>query len=354
MRLPAVLAAGVMIVGATAPAFAQRASAGNPPASTQTSTKTPSPSSASSASSSKKYVPPRTPWGDPDLQGTFTNKDENGIPLERPSQFDGRQIEDVKSGELEQLVKQRSQAGVERAAGIGGAETGAGPVHWYEYYGAQNSRPWLIVDPADGRIPPTTSGAQARAAALALALRARGEADSAEGRSLYDRCITRGVPGSMMPAIYGNSYQIVQAPGSVAIRYEMIHETRIIPLDSRPHVGQGIRTYMGDARGHFDGSTLVVETTNFNGKNAADLAGYGSPDRGADQTLRIVERFKPVAPGTIEWSVTLDDTPTWARPWTFAMNLTKDESQPVFEYACHEGNYGLSGILSAARASEKR
>jgi len=304
-------------------------------------------------SAAKAFAPPRTPWGDPDLQGTFTNKDENGIPLERPSQFEGRKADEIEKAELDQLVKQRNEAGSERAAGIGGAETGAGPIHWYEYYGAKNSRPWLVVEPADGRIPPQTGAAQTRGAALMAAFRTHGEADSAEVRSLYDRCITRGVPGSMMPAIYGNSYQIIQAPGLVAIRYEMIHETRIIPLDRREHVGGAIRTYMGDARGHWDGNTLVVETTNFNGKNAADVAGYGSPDRAATPALRITERFTPVGANAIDWSVTMDDAATWSRPWTFAMRLTNDESQPVFEYACHEGNYGLTGILSAARAEEK-
>jgi len=327
-------AAGLFIILATISASAQTAPADR------------------SRPAAKAYTPGRTPWGDPDLQGTFTNKDENGIPLERPSQFEGRKVEDVGGAEFDRLVKQRNESAVAIAAGIGGAETGAGPVHWYEYYGAKNSRPWLIVDP-DGRIPPTTPAAQARSAALSAALASHGESDSAEVRSLYDRCITRGVPGSMMPVIYGNSYQIIQAPGYVAIRYEMIHETRIIPLDRRAHVSDAIRTYMGDARGRFEGSTLVVETTNFNGRNAADVAGYGSPDRGATPALRVIERFKPAGPNTIEWSVTLDDATTWARPWTFAMNLSKDEGQPVFEYACHEGNYGLTGILSAARAEEK-
>jgi hypothetical protein len=312
-----------------------------------------SPSADKSRPPARVYTPGRTPWGDPDLQGTFTNKDENGIPLERPSQFEGRKIDDVTSVELAQIVKQRSEAAVQQAGGIGGAETGAGPVHWYEYYNAKNSRPWLVVDPADGRIPPTTPEARARLATLAAAFGAHGESDSAEVRSLYDRCITRGVPGSMMPVIYGNSYQIIQAPGYVAIRYEMIHETRIIPLDRRSHVGSAIRTYMGDARGRWDGNTLVVESTNFNGRNAADVAGYGSPDRGATPDLRVIERFKPIGPNALEWSVTLDDATTWARPWTFAMNLSKDEGQAVFEYACHEGNYGLIGILSAARAAEK-
>jgi len=304
------------------------------------------------ARTARAFTPARTPWGDPDLQGTFTNKDENGIPLERPSQFEGRKADEIGRAELDQLVKQRNEAGADRAAGIGGAETGAGPIHWYEYYGAKNSRPWLIVEPADGRIPPQTAEAQARGAAVMAAFRRHGESDAAEVRSLYDRCITRGVPGSKMPAIYGNSYQIIQAPGFVAIRYEMIHETRIIPLDRREHVGGAIRTYMGDARGHWDGNTLVVETTNFNGRNATDVAGYGSPDRGASTSLRVTERFTPVGPNAVDWSVTLDDAATWSRPWTFAMRLTKDDSQPVFEYACHEGNYGLTGILSAARAED--
>jgi hypothetical protein len=171
--------------------------------------------------------------------------------------------------------------------------------------------------------------------------------DSYEERGLYDRCITRGIPGSMMPAIYGNAYQIHQGAGWVAIRYEMIHEARVIPLDGRAHVSSRLREYMGDARGHFEGDTLVIETTNFRNESAY---------RGANsQTLRLIERFKPVASDMLEWSVTVDDPSTWTRPWTFAMNLTrKDDSQQPFEYACHEGNYGLANILSAARADEAK
>jgi len=291
----------------------------------------------------KSYTLARTPWGDPDLQGIYTNKDENGIPLERPSQFDGKKLEDIDNDELAELVRERNEAGVARAAGIGGADTGAGPIHWYEYYGAKNSRAWLVVDPSDGRVPPTTPEAQARAAARAAARSTRGPADSYEDRSLYDQCITRGVPGSMMPAIYGNSYQIVQGPGYVAIRYEMIHETRLVPLDARPHVNDNIHTYMGDARGRWDGNTLVVETTNFDSRSAY---------RGAGERLRLIERFEPVAPDKVLWSVTVDDPSTWVRSWTFAMNLSKDATQAPFEYACHEGNYGLRNILSAARSEE--
>jgi hypothetical protein len=149
----------------------------------------------------------------------------------------------------------------------------------------------------------------------------------------------------MMPAIYGSSYEIVQGPGYVGILYEMIHEARVIPIDAAAHIGKRITTYMGDSRGRWDGDTLVVETTNFK-----DSIAY----RGAKgDTLKLIERFKPVGPHAVEWSVTVDDPSTWTRPWTFGMNLTKkDDSQRPFEYGCHEGNYGLKNILSAARAAD--
>jgi hypothetical protein len=297
----------------------------------------------------KSFTPARTAWGDPDLQGIYTNKDESGIPFERPVQFDGKTIAEVGDQELAELVRERNQAALERAPGVGGIDTGAGPTHWYENYGAKNSRPWMVVDPPDGRIPPQTAEGRQRAAAANLARRGGngfdiGPFDGPEDLSLYDRCISRGVPGSMMPAIYGNSYQIIQGPGYVAIRYEMVHEARIIPLGKGPHLGDRFDSYMGDARGHWDGDTLVVETTGFK-----EASAY----RGASRELKLIEHFKPVGPKTVEWSVTLDDPHTWPRPWTFAMNLTLDPSQPIFEYACHEGNYGLRDILSAARASDK-
>ena len=166
--------------------------------------------------------------------------------------------------------------------------------------------------------------------------------DSYENLSLYDRCITRGYPSSMLPAIYGDSYQIVQGQGWVGIRIEMIHETRIIPLDNRPHVSKGIALDMGDPRGHWEGNTLVVETSNFR-----------DPNRGASEKLRLVERFKPVAANKLEWSVTVDDPTTWTRPWTFSMPLTMNDAEPVYEYACHEGNYAITNILNGSRSAEK-
>jgi len=172
-----------------------------------------------------------------------------------------------------------------------------------------------------------------------------GPFDSPEDFSLFDRCITRGLPGSMIPFIHGNSYQIVQAPGLVSITYEIMHEARVIPLDGRAHVGKAIRLDMGDARGHWEGDTLVVETRNFNPRSAYRNANAA--------TLRLVERFTRTAPDRIEWAVTVDDSMTWTRPWTFAMPLTMNESEPVLEFACHEGNYAIRNILSAARSAER-
>jgi hypothetical protein len=297
----------------------------------------------------KNWKTARTAWGDPDLTGVYTNSDESGIPFERPAEFDGRRLEDVTRTELAELQRTRRDAIIERAASAEDNPEAHPQLFWWETLNAENSRAWLVVDPPDGKIPPQTPEAQQRAAARQAAQRqsGRGPADAPEDRSLYDRCISRGLPGSMMPAIYGSSYQIVQGPGYVAIIYEMIHETRVIPLDGRPHLGSSIRSYMGDARGHWEGNTLVVETTRFK-----DQIAY----RGANgQTLRLVERFKAVGPTSVEWSVNVVDPATWTRPWTFAMILTKkNASQRPFEYACHEGNYGLRNILSAARADETR
>jgi hypothetical protein len=304
-----------------------------------------------SSSTVKASAVSRTPWGDPDLQGTYTNSNESGIPLQRPAEFAGRSLKDVTPAELAKLIQQRRAQTERTAIVIGGTadnDTGAGPSHWYENYNARNSRAWMISDPPDGQMPALTSEALQRAAAVRAARRGgdgyyTGPFDGPDDLTLYVRCITRGLPGSMMPAIYGNSYQIVQGPGYVAIRYEMVHETRLIPLDKRPHLSSKLHSYMGDPRGHWEGDTLVVETTNVLEKSA-----YG----GASDRLTLVERFRPVRAGVIDWSITLDDASTWQRPWTFGMQLTRDDSQSVFEYACHEGNDGLQGILRAARAEE--
>ena len=299
-----------------------------------------------------RYTPAKTPWGHPDISGDYTNKDEANTPLERPDEFKGRDPRSFTRAELDELIKKRQTQAAAIAGGIGGAETGAGPTHWYEHLRGTGNRPWLITDPADGKLPPMTPQAlkhEAAVAALNDARNGEGRADSWLDRSMYDRCITRGLPGSMMPAIYGNAYEIVQAPDYVAIRYEMIHETRIIPLDDRPHVSSAIREYLGDARGHWEGNSLVVVTTNF-----TDRTHFGYNNRYNSQKFTLTERFTPVGPHTLQWQVTFNDPEVWTRPFTFVMPLTRDESQPVFEYACHEGNLGLEHILSAARAEERQ
>ncbi|HEX5046980.1 MAG TPA: hypothetical protein VFX89_07630 [Gammaproteobacteria bacterium] len=289
------------------------------------------------------YKPKKTSWGDPDIGGAYNNSDETGIPFERPQEFAGRTLESFTPEELAKITAQRQEQTIERNPTLSEFPGATSPMHWFENYFAANSRPWLVSAPADGKVPPLTPEAEQRAAALREARKGRGPADSYTDRSLYDRCITRGVPGSMMPAIYGNSYQIGQSPDAITITYEMIHDTRVIPLDGRKHIDSSIRQYLGDARGHWEGNTLVVETTNFTDK---------TPYRGSSEHLKLVERFTPLGPDTLEWSVSFEDPHTWTQPWTFAMNLTHDETQPLFEYACHEGNYGLANMLSAARAEE--
>jgi hypothetical protein len=315
---------------------------------------------------SGSWTPPKTPWGDPDLQGIYTNKDEANTPLERPDEFKGRDAEAFSAADLARLAKERQALAATIAGGIGGAETGAGPTHWYEHLQGNGSRPWLLVDPADGKLPAMTPLGLKREAGWAALHNARngeGRADSWLDRSLYDRCITRGLPGSMMPAIYGNSYEITQSPGFVAIRYEMIHEARVIPLDpsaglgspraqstgdGRARISPAIRLYMGDARGRWDGNTLVVETTNF-----TDRTHMGYNFRYNSEKYTLTERFTPVSPTRLQWQVTIADPDTWTRPWTYTMPLTRDDGEQVFEYACHEGNRGLEHILKGARAEER-
>jgi len=293
------------------------------------------------------YHAPRTPWGDPDLQGNYTNVYENGTPLERPEQFAGRKLEDVQGEELAGIKRAQQQRTIANFEGPIHA-----PDHWWQdaLFLEKGSQAWLITEPSDGKIPPMSAEAQRRidSARAARAANGRGPADSYEDRSLYDRCITRGYPNSMMPTIYGNSHRIIQGRGFVAIQNERIHETRIVPIDaeSRAHVGKKIHLDMGDPRGHWEGDTLVVETTNFHPRSV-----YRNANADA---LTLVERFTRIAPNRVKWEVTVNDPTTWTRPWTYSLPLTMNDTEPIMQYECHEGNYGLRNILSAARAEEKK
>lgn len=302
------------------------------------------------------YRAPRTPWGDPDLQGNYTNKYEQSTPLERPDQFAGRRRDDVTGAELAAVLAARNRQVLSRPEAVG-------PLQFRDPLDVtKGSLPWLIVDPPDGKMPPMTADALRRLGPPDVSLdtgiggvlnqrRASkgsfsdGPFDGVEDFTLWERCVTRGLPGAMMPHILGNSYQIIQAPGLVAIRYELIHDVRIIPLDGRPHARVSQRFEMGDARGHWDHDTLVVETTNFK-----DRSTYRNANAA---TLRLVERFTAIASDRLEWRVTIDDPSTWTRPWTFAMPLVKNDREAILEFACHEGNYAVPNILGAGRLSGK-
>ena len=301
------------------------------------------------SSAGSSWTAPRTPWGDPDLQGNYTNKYETSTPFERPKEFEGRRMEDITAHELAAAVARRQDDTLARAKFFGGDPEGkiGNSAEFRDIYEiTKGSRPWFVIEPQDGKIPPILPEARTRIAnAPRTGSFGNGPFNSHEDFSLMDRCITRGLPGSMLPGQYGNSYQIVQGPGFVAIRYEMVHETRVIPLDNRERVAAPIRSDMGVPRGHWEGNTLVVETTNFKARSAYRNAN-------AD-TLKLVERFTRTAPDKIEWTVTVDDPTTWSRPWTFAIPLTMNDQEAIFEYACHEGNQAIRNILNASRAAER-
>jgi hypothetical protein len=291
----------------------------------------------------------RTPWGDPDIQGLFTTDDELGVPFERPEQFAGREV--VSDDEFAQRQTQsQRQAEVDAEefvaprTGRGGDGTGP-PAHWLER-GKPSRRTSIIIDPPDGRIPYLNEQARKRAAG-AVNQRTSGQRpyDGPASLDMYDRCITRGLPHVMFPTIYNNTSQIVQGPGFVAIRYEMIHDARVISLDGRPPLSPAIRQYFGDSRGHWEGDTLVVEVTNF----PTSMINY----RGAGGGLHLVERFRRVDTNTVRYEVTVNDPATFAKPWTAALSLKSGGMPDVFEYACHEGNYAMRNILSGARAAER-
>jgi hypothetical protein len=292
---------------------------------------------AGPGSATKPWTQTRTPWGDPDLQGVWTSDNNFSVPLERPASVADKVFLDGKDLEDALAARARTIAGV-----ADGGPVGAGPPHWYENLGARSRRSSLVIDPPDGPLPPLTPDARARAAAAEAARAGHGPADSWEDRSLWDRCITVGLPSVMFPTGYNNNVAILQGPGYVTITHEMMHDTRIIPTDGRPHVGSTIRHYMGDSRGRWDGSTLVIDVTNFH-----PAANY----RGAADTLHLIERYTRTGLNELRYEVTIDDPRTWERPWTAVLDLAPQDGA-IYEYACHEGNRGLENVLHAARVEE--
>jgi hypothetical protein len=301
------------------------------------------------------WVTPRTPWGDPDLQGIWPSSEMIGVPLQRAPELGTRAyLTDQEFAQRQaQLARQADaddeQFVADRAPGAVADGTGP-PAHWGER-GKPQRQASLIVDPPNGRMPPMTPDGERRAADRARrSSTGAGPFNAPEDLDTYDRCISRGVLGGISPVVYNNGTEIVQSPGYVAIRYEMIHQTRIIPLDGRAVPSSAVRQHEGIARGRWEGETLVVETTNFNGTIGVTGNGRLMPTSDA---LRMVERFTRVDADTIQYEATVDDPKTWTGPWRVSFPLARDDSYGFYEYACHEGNNAMRNILSGARAAER-
>ena len=300
----------------------------------------------------KAYTPPRTADGQPDLQGVWANN--NVTPLERPAALAGKPL--LTDAEVAALKAKASDlfAGDGDAAfgddvfiaAVSGVQkftsSDATTGNYNQFWIADrdfDNRTSLITDPPDGRLPPLTPEAQKRGP-NPQTNRQRGS-DGPEDRSLSERCITFGAP--RIQAAYNSYFQIFQTRDHVAILMETIHDARIIPIDGRSHVGQNIRQWLGDSVGHWEGDTLVVDTTNYSPK---------SEFRGAHENLHVVERFTRVSPNRIDYEITVNDPTTWTKPWS-AMIPLKLTHEEVYEYACHEANEGMVGILAGARNQEK-
>jgi len=285
-----------------------------------------------------RYVTPKTPWGEPDLQGVWSSDDNDGIPMSRPPQFANR----LYQTEQENAERaQRIQRGVQRA------ENEATSTFRGDFGRRAFPQTSLIVDPPDGRLPAYTAEGQKRP--MPRGTYGNGPLDWTTDFSLYERCITRGILGSSLRVIYGNGQRIVQAPGLVAMTYEMVHDTRVIYTDGRPHIGQAIRQYLGDSRAHWEGDELVVETTNLTDQTAIGVNGNGN--RHSAQ-MKITERFKRIADNMVQYQATIDDPVTYVRPFTISYPLTPLDGGRLLPYDCHEGNFALKQALGGERAED--
>jgi hypothetical protein len=279
---------------------------------------------------------PRTPWGHPDLEGIWTTDDMRGVPMSRPQQYGTRLY--MSDEEFAARAKQR-----QNARSVDDARTGT-------FRNEEGSRDFsytsMVIDPADGRVPALTPAGQARRASGGQGSFGVGPWNKVQDFSLYDRCITRGAIGSFMPAVYGNGARIVQTPTAVVISYEMVHDTRVIPLDNRPPLNDSIHLFMGDSRGHWEGDTLVVESRNFTDRTAVGGARHS-------ENLHITERFTRIDSDMIDYEIHVDDPDTFVKPWTMRMTITSQPDYQIYEYGCHEGNNAMRNALSAERAYEK-
>ena len=304
----------------------------------------PSPAAAQAAGSAEakaaarldpSWAPPRTAWGHPDLQGIWTTDDMRGIPQQRAAEFGTRQH--LTDEEYATREEQRERARQTQDRGASGTFRNEEGTRSFSYTS-------MVIDPPDGRIPAALPEArQRRTTPGSFGV---GPFNTIQDFSLYDRCITRGVVGSFGPAVYGNGARILQTPDTVIISYEMVHDTRVIPLDGRPPLGRNIRQYMGDSRGHWEGNALVIVSSNFTDKT--NLGGL----RHSDQ-LRLTERLTRIDPEMIDYEIRVEDPLTWEERWTLRMTITQQRGYEIYEYSCHEGNIALRHTLMGERAYEK-
>lgn len=301
------------------------------------------PQQTSAASTAQTSGALKTPWGEPDLQGLWPTGDWRRVPLQRPEALGTRAT--LTPEEFDEREKQAATDAAADSAEFAAPATEVSntPPSYWQDRGTAKLQASLIVDPPNGRLPARTPQVAERVAARAAARQGRGPADSWEDRSLYERCISRGMT-SFLPTLYNNGNEILQSPGVVIIRHEMINETRIVPISDKPF--SDIRTYMGEARGKWEGDTLVVESRNFL-TDKTNISGAPTSD-----ALRLIERFTRTDAHTLRYELTVDDAGTWVQPWTVRMDLSEDPEYPLIEYACHEGNYAMSNILRAARRAE--
>jgi hypothetical protein len=297
---------------------------------------------AAAAAPAKAFTVQKTPWGDPDIAGVWTSDAAIGIPMQRPDQFGGRAELSDEEFAAKQTRDAQTRTRAENAIGSFRNDNA-----WLVKSFRQTS---LLVDPPDGKMPAVTPEAEKRRATRDQGTFGGGPFDKAEDFTMYDRCITRGIVGSVLPVVYGNGNRIIQSPGQVVISYEMVHDTRVIYTDGRPHVGKNIRQLLGDSRGHWEGNTLVVETTNLTDKTSIGLNGNGL--RHSDEMV-MTERFTRVGPDEIRYEVTANDPKTYVKPFTLSLPLMSPPGYQLLPYECLEGDYAVKNALSAERAEDK-
>ena len=301
---------------------------------------------AAAPAGAQEWEPARLADGQPDIQGMWNNADANHTPLELPDELSGR--ESFTEQELRELAQARYDATIKANETLREGDPGFYALYWFDWYWQQpegGEWPALLTEPKSGKMPALTEQASDRAAYIREHLH-----DTYANMEGGDRCISRGVLGMMMPTAYNNGTLILQAPGYVVLHSEMIHNARIVPIDAGPHVDADIGLWEGDPKGRWEGDTLVIESTNFKATDnmrAPKGRTHQSPRR------RIVERFTPIGPDTLRYSITVDDPDVWTAPWTVTFPWRRDAEYQQYEYACHEGNYAVPNSLSGARAEER-